>query len=300
MKHIFLVGMLFWFGLGANLAFAGAGHYTSGVEGIRAASVPPAGGNFYWRMYNAFYTASSIRDNNGSKAPGDFNVNVYALANRFIYSSDIEILGGNLLFDVIIPTVYTDISYKGIGPSSFGENKFGLGDIFVEPLFIGWHGDRWDALAAIGAYVPTGDYDRNRPASPGLGFWTIMYTLGGTVYLDEEKTWSASVLGRFETHTEQDQTDITPGNHLHFEWGIGKNINKTFDIGVAGYCHWQVSDDSGPGASGDRERAYAIGPEIGFAIESIGVNVAVRSLWEFENKNKAQGNITSLNFAYAF
>ena len=250
--------------LSGSYAFAGSGHYVSGVEGLRAATLPPPGK--YWRVYNVFYTADRFNDNNGNKAPGDFNVDVYALVNRFIYSSEVEILGGNLLMDIVIPAINTDISLRGAGPYSFSDNKFGLGDICVEPFILSWHGDRYDAATAIGVYMPTGDFNKNRPASPGKGFWTLMLTAGGTVYFDDNKEWSASILSRYETHTEQDETDITKGDRFHFEWGVGRHFKNGFEAGIAGYAYWQVEDDSGPGSSNDREVAYAIGPEVGFVI----------------------------------
>lgn len=298
MKRLFVLLVLCFSLAGIHQANAAAGHYVSGVEGIRAGTLPPPG--MYWKMYNVFYNASSLRDNKRNKTPGNFDVSVYALANRFIYSSDIEVLGGNLLFDVIIPLNYTDISMRGVGPGSFSDNRFGLGDIFVEPFLIAWHGERYDALAAIGAYLPTGEFDRDRPASAGMGFWTFMFSVGGTYYFDEAKTWSISSVARYEVHTRQEETHITPGNHFHFEWGIGKNFANTFDIGVSGYCHWQVTDDSGSGSTSNREQAFSVGPEIGFFIEPLKLHVAVRSQWEFENKNKSQGNVTSINFTYAF
>lgn len=282
--------------LACSSLMAGSGHYTSGVEGIRAATVPPPGGSgFYGKLYNAYYSAGELRDNQGKKVPGNFDVDVFVQAYRFIYSSDIEVLGGNLLFDILIPVMYTDISLSG----AFSDSRGGLGDIFVEPVFIGWHGDRWDALAAFGVYVPTGRFDANRPASPGSGFWTYLFSLGGTVYFDQEKTWSLSALARYQIHTKQDETDITSGDHFSFEWGLGKNING-LDLGLAGYCHWQVSDDKGPGSTDERERAFAAGPEIAYTFDSIGLSLNLRSLWEFENKNKSQGNITVLNLTYAF
>jgi len=284
--------------ISADQARAAAGHYVSGVEGIRAATLPPPG--MYWKVYNVFYNASDMRNNNRNKAPGNFDVSVYALANRLIYSSEIEVLGGNLLFDVIFPLTYTDVSMRAGGSTVFSDNKFGIGDVFVEPFLIAWHGERYDALAALGAYVPTGEFDSNRPASAGMGFWTFMFTLGGTYYLDEAKTWSISSVARYEIHTRQEETHITPGNHFHFEWGLGKNFAQVFDIGVSGYCHWQVTDDSGPMSTSNREQAFAIGPEIGFFIEPLKLHVALRSQWEFENRNKSQGNVTALNFTYSF
>ncbi len=300
MKHICCLCTVLILVCMASLSQAASGHYTSGVEGIRAASVPPpSGSGLYWKMYNVVYSADGIIDDQDNSLPGDFDLTVYAMANRLIYSSNITVLGGNLLFDMIVPLVYTDISYQGIGPASFDDSQFGLGDIFLEPFFIGWHGKRWDALAAIGFYLPTGKFDQKEPASAGMGFWTTMFSLGGTVYFDQEKTWSASILARYQIHSEQDETDITVGDHFSFEWGLGKQIGA-LDVGVSGYCLWQVNNDSGPGSDSFKERAYAIGPELGYTFKPLGLNVAFRSQWEFENRNRPEGNITTLNFTYAF
>lgn len=276
-----------------SAAVAAHGHYTSGIEGLKAATFPGKG--FYWRMYNAFYTADRYNDNSGSKA-GKFNADVYVLANRFIYNTGIEILGADYGFDVIVPLQNTNIRMAG----AFDNEKCGIGDILVEPLILAWHGERWDALMAAGVYLPTGYYKSSNAASPGKGFWTFMGTLGGTVYFDAEKTWHGSVLARYEIHTEQKNTDITPGNDFHFEWGLGKTFAGLYDIGVAGYCGWQVNEDSGSGSSKYKEEVYGIGPEIGAAIPSLGMQVSLRSVWEFENKNASQGNITTLTLTKAF
>lgn len=279
-------------------AFAAHGHYISGVEGLKAASLPPEG--FYWRMYNVFYTAGEMRDNHGDKAAGRNTADVYALVNRFIWSSDIEILGGNLVMDAVVPLTNTNLH---MGSGTMNSQEFGVGDILVEPFVLAWHGDWYDAVFGVGVYMPTGDYSKHEAASPGKGFWTGMASLGGTVYFDAEKTWSASLLARYEVHSKQHGTDVNPGDDFHFEWGIGKNFDGVLDVGIAGYCQWQVSKDSGGEATYrqvNREQAYAVGPEIGYTIVPWGLGVTVRSLWEFENKNTTQGNITSLVLTKAF
>ncbi len=58
-----------------------------------------------------------------------------------------------------------------------------------------------------------------------------MFTLGATYYLDCEKTWSASALARYETNSERSKIAIRPGDDFHIEWGLGKNINKVWDVG---------------------------------------------------------------------
>lgn len=298
-KAIHVLAILFLC-LGISCAAnAGSGHYVSGVEGIKAATLPPPG--FYWRLYNVFYNADEMRDENGDKAAMDFEVSVYCLVNRFVYSSEIEILGGNVVADLCIPLISTDISMKAGGQTLYDDNESGLGDVLVEPFILAWHGPRYDLAAGVGVYLPVGNFDKDRiPSSPGKGFWTGMLTAGATWYFDDQKTWSASILSRYETHSEQQDTEITYGDDFHFEWGLGRTLAKVWDVGLAGYCRWQVTDDSGPGTVDDRERAFAAGPEVSTFIPSWGLGVSLRSLWEFENRENSQGNITTLLIMKAF
>ena len=298
MKKIFLLLVCCFSLLPGSIGFAATGHYVSGSEGIKGATMPPPG--FYLRSYNVFYNANKMKDNRGKKIPPNFDVSVFATANRFIYSSEISILGGNLLMDATIPLVYTDISLRGAGPGSFSDDRFGIGDIMVEPFVLSWHGSWYDAVIGFGMYLPTGEYSKHKPASPGKGFWTGMATLGGTVYFDEAKTWSASVLGQYEIHSKQEGTRQTPGHDLHFDWGVGKLIGGAVDVGIAGYSRWQVTNNSGPGASSYGEQAHAIGPEVAFPIPPLGLHVSVRSLWEYEARNQPQGNLTTLTLTKHF
>lgn len=289
-----LVGVLL------DSAFAGeTGHYVNGVEGIKAATLPPAGSKCY-RMYHVFYNADTLMDPDGNELEIGFDVNVYALVNRFVWITNQKILGADFGFDVIIPLIYTDIKISALGVD---DDQFGLGDIAVEPFILSWHGPRYDASFALAAYIPTGDYDMNEPASPGKDFWTGMITLGGTVYFDAARTWSASILSRYEIHSEKDDTDVTPGNDFHFEWGIGKTLAKIWDVGLTGYCQWQVTDDSGSGVwwdKSDHDSVYAVGPEVVVFIPPATLFVSLRSQWEFEAVDRPEGNVTTLTLTKVF
>ena len=226
--------------------------------------------------------------------------------------SDFKILGAKFGADIIVPLVYTDVS---VGktlynlPDIFNVSSLhlgmerssgGLSDLYVDPFMLSWSGDRYDLSFATGIFMPTGRYNSRDPASPGKGFWTFMPNLGATVYLDEKKTWSASVMTHYEVHTKQKQTHKTPGDHFHFEWGLGKRFAKYWQAGAAGYCSWQVTDDKGPGASKKKYRTFAAGPEINVAITKYKAQVSLRSLWEFESRNSTQGNITTLTLTFSF
>jgi len=292
-----LIGLVCW-GMCCGSGLAGeTGHYVHGVEGIKAATLPPPG--FYYRLYTAYYDANKYMDQDGNKANFDFDVTLFALVNRFIWVTDYTILGGNYFMDAVIPLLNTDIKHGALG---FDDSRFGLSDINIEPFGISWHGSRYDAAVGLSVYVPTGEYDQTNLASPGKDFWTGMLTLGGTYYFDEKKTWAGSILGRYEVHSKKGDQDITPGNDFHFEWAISKTVATFWDVGIAGYCHWQVTDDRGSGATNTdvHDRVYAIGPEISAFFPQVKLGVSLRSQWEFEAQDRSEGNMTTLTITKVF
>lgn len=274
------------------------GHYVNGVEGIRAATLPPPG--FYWRLYNVFYQADQLKDKDGGDLDIGFDLNVFAFVSRLVWISEVKILGADYGADLIIPFIYTDVEIDAFG---IKEDRFGLGDIALEPFVLAWHGARYDASCAVAAYMPTGDHDEDNPASPGKDFWTVMFTLGGTFYLDAAKTWSASVLARYETHSKKDGSRVTPGDDFHFEWGLGKTLARIWDVGLAGYCQWQVTDDSKPDdvwGKKVRDRVFGIGPEMGVFIPPGKLFVTFRTLWEFDARDRTEGQVMTLTLTKIF
>ena len=276
---------------------AETGHYVGGIEGIKAATIPPPGQ--YYLAYNVFYNADKLMDEHGTDTGTGFDASIYALVNRFVWVTDKKIWGGDLGFDVVVPFTNTNIEIRSLGVE---DDQFGLGDLFAQS-FLAWHGSNYDTVAAIALYMPTGDYSANEPASPGKDFWTTMLSLGGTYYFDIDKAWSFSVLSRYEIHSKKDSADITPGNDFQFEWGLGKSITPTFDLGLTGYAHWQVSDDRGSDVTWNKsthDRVFAIGPEAKLFIPSISTFVSLRAHWEFDAKDRPEGNLVTLTFTKVF
>ncbi|MCX6895636.1 MAG: transporter [Verrucomicrobia bacterium] len=267
-------------------------HYVPGVEGIKAASLPPPG--FYLRDYNAFYTADRVNFANGDKIPVDFDAFIYANVIRGIWVSDWHVLGGNFAADVLVPLQYTSISINGARQS-----RFGLADICVEPAVLSWHGDRWDAALAYAFWAPTGESELGS-AKPGKGFWGHMITAGATVYLDKEKTWAVSALNRYELNHEEKDTHITPGNQWTLEWGISKSIKPTIDVGVVGYYQLQTTKDSGAGASDNRDEVVAVGPEVNVFWPSVKLFTSLRYNYELMAKDRPQGHTIALTLTKIF
>lgn len=293
-------------------AGASSPHYVNGILGLKAATMPPPG-HLYYRMYNVYYTADQLRNDDGHKVDIDhFRISYYMMVHSLTYATNTRFLGARLLMDIDIPLI--DINYSV--ENTFGERlpdtmgfhnftlsksgaSFGLSDIILNPIILAWERPYSDIYFGLSVIMPTGRFSQGDPSSPGKGYWTFMPGLGATVYFDKAKTWSSSVLAHYEISTKQQDTEITPGDHFHFEWGIGKSF-KTWSLGVAGYCSWQVTDDTGPGASKKRTRAFAVGPEIDFIVPAIKSLVTIRSLWETGNRNNTQGNITTVSLLWMF
>lgn len=288
-------------------------HYINGLEGNKTAVMPPEG--LYWRMYNFYYSADKLKNNNGKTMDIDYKTRIYVQAHRFIWASDIKFLGARIGADAIVPFVYTDIrvgkNFSGERiPEHFNIDPFtmethrhsgGLSDILIDPLILSWSGSWYDLSASIGLFIPTGRFHKGAPASPGKGYWTFMPSLGGTVYFDEAKTLSATLMAHYEIHTQQSETRKTMGDHFHFEWGVNKTLMQIFDIGITGYCSWQVTNDKGGRfSSNNKSRTFAIGPELGFYIPNPGLAVNLRALWEFESRNTAQGFAGIFTLTYGF
>lgn len=296
MKKIMLMVFIAMFLAPASLMAAANNHYSNGVEGLKAATIAPPG--FYYRMYNYYYDADTMTDKSGNKANIDFDIELYAMANRFLWVTEKTFLGADIFMDVTIPLVSSNLS---IGMFDIDDDQAGLGDINLEPFGLSWHGQRYDAAFGLSVYMPTGDYDKKDPASVGRGYWTVMTTLGGTLYLDEAKSWSASVLGRYEVHSNRDGDDYSPGDDFHFEWGVAKKLARIFDVGLAGYCQWQVTDDSGADAvTKDHDRVFAVGPELSVFIAPVKSFLNLRILEEFDAKDRSEGTVAAMTLTYIF
>ena len=273
-------------------------HYPAGAEGLKGASLPPPGKYLKW--YNIYYAANTIRDRNGKDAGAGLDLDVFATVPRYIWMTDEKVLGADYGMDIAVPFLNVDLKVDAAGVS---DSTFGLGDILVEPAVLGWHTDRWDVAAAAGVWAPTGRFSLQDAANPGKGFWTGMFTLGGTYYFDDEKTWHLSALGRYEINSRKKKIDIQPGDDFHIEWGLGKTVLPGLDAGITAYTHWQVTDDRGSAVTYDasvHDRFYPIGPEIVYFHEPAKLFVSFRYQKEFGVVDRPEGHNSVFSFVKIF
>ena len=292
---------LFTAGLLALPALAPAqptAHYVPGVEGLKAATLPPPG--IYLRDYNVAYYADQLNDPSGRQVAGlDTKAFIYANVPRLIWITDQQLLGGYLGIDGLLPLQYTDLNFKA-GPNTLIDHgTFGIGDFFLEGTW-SKHIQHFDFALGYGVWAPTGDFSPAQPTWAGHGYWTHMFTAGATWYVDSAKKWALSALNRYEINQEQDQTDITPGQAYTLEYGASYAVAKTVDVGAAGYYQQKVTEDRGPNTSSARDRVAGIGPEVSVFYPKFMLGWSLRYAYEFLAEDRLQGHTVTLTITKRF
>ena len=97
--------------------------------------------------------------------PVDLNVDVklYALSPLLIWVSDRKVLGAN--YGAYIGPAFSNANIgaslsvaqgQGINPET---SQFAAGDLFVQPLWLGWNRKHFDVALGYGFYAPVGKFD---------------------------------------------------------------------------------------------------------------------------------------------
>ena len=275
----------FWFGLlilVSNLHAASfTGHSVPVGRGSLGGTLPPPG--FYLRDYNIFYVADRYNLPSGEPAPVDFRMSVYANVLRGLWVTDWDLAGGKFFIDTSTVAQTLSTTVGGVRRSDSG-----VGDSYLQPFGIGWHGKGWDAGLGYTVWIPTGD---SQPGSnkAGKGFWGHMLSGGVTVYLDEKKSWAASLLNRYEINQKERDTHITPGDQVSVELGLSKKLRPTVDVGFVGCYQAQTTRDSGSSASRFMDSEYVVGPELVVAWPSLRLYSTLRYIESLVAKDRPQG-----------
>ena len=268
-------------------------HYVPGSEGLFAATLPPPG--IYLRDYNAFYYADQLNDINGNKINGvSPKAFVYAQVPRLIWITDLQVLGGNIGFDGLVP-----FEYQAAKVGGFDDHTFGVGDPFVEATWSA-HTKQFDFALGFGTWIPTQNFNPQNPTWAGQGYFGYMFTAGATWYIDTDRKWSISALNRYEINAVQADTGITPGTVYTVEGGIGYAVSKIVTVGAAGYYQQRVNGNVGDHSTGDLPRTSGIGPEIATFFPSIMLGVSLRYEYGFLAEDLFQGSTVMLTVTKRF
>lgn len=310
-------------------------HFTPGVADIRDYSMPDPG--IYTIVYNYGYITSDLTDNNGNKinqvligppggpfAPLNVKVDVklYALAPTFLWVPNWNILGGH--FGAYITPTFSNANIAaslstvdGLGRNP-QTSQFAVGDLFVQPVWLGWNRKHFDVAAGYGFYAPVGKYNTttvNFPSGPitvtsasniGLGYWTNQLQGNVTWYPSPKRGTAFTNTITAEFNGQQRDTGYTNGDFLTWNWGLSQYLplDKSFhylaDLGLTGYSQWQITNSAGPNVRNPsyHDQVYGIGLQAGITNTRLGMLFEFRYLYEYYAENRFRGSSYSLNFGY--
>ncbi|MBI5507054.1 MAG: transporter [Deltaproteobacteria bacterium] len=313
------------------------GHYAGGLLNIRDFFIPEPG--FYGTVYNYYYHTDRLNDRHGDEVrsvtigsgtgPGltlgiDPDVDVYVLAPALVWVTPYEILGARYAA-LIVPTFANSSvgaslstqSGRGADPSA---SQFGIGDLYVQPLSLGWPLEHWDLTLAWGFYAPTGKYDVDTVTFPiigprkvesadniGLGFWTNQFQSAVAWYPWTNKGTALTAALTYEINSDKERFDVTPGDNLTLNWGISQYLPLTADmkwlteVGPAGYSTWQVSADSGSDASNSvKDQVHGVGWQVGLTSVGWATALNLHYFYEVASEDRFEGHVLGLSIAKKF
>ncbi len=263
-----------------------------GEYGLLAGTLPPAGG-YFGGFYNN-YQSNKVVGANGNVIMGFLpaaNLGGFQLVYSFPSPA---VLGARWASTIIVP--WTDIALET--PVTPFTRAWGFGDMFVQPMKLGWTFPRADFVVASGVWMPTGRFDANKLGqNTGLGVWGWEQQVGTTLYLDGGRRANASTLASYEVSTDVRGTDRKPGQLVTLEGGIGYQIlEEVGQVGLVYYAQWKVSADRNfhlPAEIDAFSRMYGLGPEvtIPFPAKALGEAIlTLRYYIETNNRVAPQGD----------
>lgn len=262
-----LVALAVLAGIGAMVPLAQAtesgGSTYPAAENYLMGAAPPPG--FYVLGYGKVYSSTKNTDNNGNPNAGtpNFKLDANVAVARFVWSTDKQVMGGNLLVHAIIPVV--DITL-GIGANS--QHKTGVGDITLGSGVGFHHSQNLHSVVGVDIVAPTGDYKSTDLANTGRNYWSIQPTYLMS-YIDP-KGFNGDFKLTYNINRMNSATNYMSGDELFIDYSVGYGLGNGWTVGVGGYWTQQQTDDSGSGAiyGANKKSGYAIGPSIKYETPS--------------------------------
>jgi hypothetical protein len=270
-----------------------------GIYELKYPAQPPPG--WYAPLAFYYYNADQVRTKEGVKVPIG-TLDGFALAGGVTWVSSCQALGGAHFSATILPAG-ADFAIEN--PLEVKDTSWGLADLYVQPLQLGWHFAWADVVVGYGFFAPTGRFEDGAPGNTGLGMWSHEFSTGATVYFDKAKHWNLSTTALYNIQSHIKGTDKKAGDVFSLSGGLGYSFLQGYaNIGAAYYFQWKVTDDQGtsPPAPFDAHHKYiGIGPQLDIPVPIGGLPLlaSIRYFFETGNRVATQGNALLFMLTYA-
>ncbi len=267
--------------------------HIKGSVGLKAGSQAPP--HLYVVMpLLYFYNTDTVRNRDGNKLPFNVSLTSAMFGAGALNVTTKKILGGNYAFQVLFPVG----ANNRIQGTEIDQNPgAGLTDSVVQPISLGWHGKRADAIAGYTIYIPTGRYTDGASNNTGMGMWGQELGFGTTVYLNEAKQYHAATMVSFNFQSKKEDSDTKVGNAMNFEGGVGGDFLKGgLTVGLDYYYSFKLTKDQiegVPEALINKAKTFGVGPEVQLALARKGMLYGFLKMtyfWETYARTTTQGS----------
>jgi hypothetical protein len=298
-----LVSVFIWLYVTAAQA-QNRGVYPLGLSTINS-GVSPEPGLTYNNSF-LFYSRSEQKGANGEVlATGEQSVLLDMNTLLWASTSEIAMLGdARFASAVTIPIANNSLSSSVQGSISGGG---GLGDLYFQPVILGWRTRRVDLRSIVGFLAPTGQFNAGATDNVGNGYWTPVLAAGQTFYISEDKTITFSTFAMYEFHGTQSGTHVHPGETLDLDYSLMRAFTFTdarLQVGFVGYGAWQTTAKTGPqltiAEEGQRYRINALGAGLNFVLPTRKVTLSFKYFDEFSNQWTYQGYSLQISAGVGF
>jgi|GEM_PF-297903 len=248
---------------------------------------------FYW------YDATKLINSKGEVINRFPNTTVFLTGINASIVTNLKILNANYGAGVLVSfmsnRIESDIMQMDI--------PFGLTDMYLQPVQLGWHSKRADFTAGYGVYVPTGKYKFGERDNTGLGMWGHEISGGTTWFLNQKKTFHISSMVSYEMHSQKKDTTMKTGDIFTAEGGLAKTFLKKvphaskpmeLNLGLIYYMQFKLTDDELPPGSRvysiTKDHVYAAGMEGSAIFPKGGSSISFRWFGELGARNRFQGS----------
>ena len=274
------------------------GHKLPGLIGLDAGRIPEPGLYLVDRIVD--YEANELRDRHGNVIPlANFHLHGLSNAVGISYTVNLKQSSLSLTATAAAPVARLRLNISDRPDASF--DRFGLADIYIQPVRLGWRGDRFDLVSSYALYLPTGAFLLGKGVSTGQV--THEFSAGGSIYANRKSGIFLTALASYDLNLRKRDIDITRGDTFQIQGGVGLNfLDQVMEVGAAGHGLWQVRPDRGADLPlllrEGRDRVYGVGPEVAVLIKSIRSQIRVRYEWDLGVHSRPKGNVfaAGINF----
>lgn len=291
------------------------GHYNGGSFNTNDYFIPSASG---W-VFSLYYSYSSMNyyNNSGKKTDIieisqnppfsvelDQNVKTHSIIPMISYFGKNKILNarwGILALPMLNnPNANIALDFYMGQKSSTGQqieiSSFGLGDFYLQPLWLTWEKNKLATTFSYGLWMPTGKYKVGDSENIGLGYWSHNLRLASRYKLNPK----ISIVGAttYEINSKQNGVDYTEANHFTFDCASSYSFTMGHELGLFGHATWQLSDDKGVKGSPLEDRIFGIGAYGSYWIKPGKLGVLARTSGNFGTRNRFGGFAFQIGLNY--